>query len=81
MKVQAVNLPIATSFVVGLLIAAEVCQAQAPKVKMTTETPPGIATPDRLETRLGTLTLRDGVPDKETAQKVTKYGDRETPSW
>lgn len=44
--------------------------AQVPKMKMTTETPPGIATPDKLETRLGTLRLFDGVPDKETAQKV-----------
>ena len=39
-------------------------------MKMTTEIPPGIATPDKLETRLGTLNLFDGVPDKETAQKV-----------
>ena len=37
--------------------------AEAPKMKMTTEVPPGIATPDRLETRLGTLNLFDGVPD------------------
>ena len=44
--------------------------AQAPKMKMTTEIPPGIATPDKLETRLGTLKLFDGVPDKDTAQKV-----------
>ena len=44
--------------------------AQGPKMKMTTEIPPGIATPDKLETRLGTLKLFDGVPDKETAQKV-----------
>lgn len=42
----------------------------SPKMKMTTTTPPGIATPDKLETRLGTLNLFDGVPDKETAQKV-----------
>jgi hypothetical protein len=39
-------------------------------MKMTTEVPDGIATPDRLETRIGTLNLVDGVPDKETAQKV-----------
>lgn len=44
--------------------------AQPPKYKMTTEIPPGIATPDKLETRLGTLNSYDGVPDKETAQKV-----------
>jgi hypothetical protein len=43
---------------------------KSPKMKMTTEVPEGIATPDRLETRIGTLNLVDGVPDKETAQKV-----------
>jgi lipid-binding SYLF domain-containing protein len=32
--------------------------------------PTGIATPDQLETRLGTLRLRDGIPDAQTAQKV-----------
>lgn len=40
------------------------------KMKMTTEIPEGIATPDRLETRLGSLNLIDGVPDEETTQKV-----------
>ena len=35
-----------------------------PKMKMSTEVPDGIATPDKLETRLGTLNLFDGVPDK-----------------
>ena len=44
--------------------------AQPPKMQMTTEVPPGIATPDRLETRLGTLTLKDGVPDQETARTL-----------
>lgn len=44
--------------------------AQPPKMKMTTDVPPGIATPDKLNTRIGTLNLFDGVPDKETAQIV-----------
>jgi hypothetical protein len=40
-------------------------------MKMTTDIPPGIETPDKLETRLGTLNLIDGVPaDDETVQKV-----------
>jgi hypothetical protein len=43
---------------------------EPPKMKMTTEVPPGIATPDKLETSLGTLTSVDGVPDAETTQKV-----------
>ena len=44
--------------------------ATPPKMKMTTDIPAGIATPDKLETRLGTLTSVDGVPDAATAQKV-----------
>lgn len=39
-------------------------------MKMTTDIPAGIATPDKLETRLGTLTSFDGVPDAATTQKV-----------
>ena len=41
-----------------------------PKMKMTTEVPEGIATPDTLETPLGTLRFFDGVPDEETTQKL-----------
>jgi len=44
--------------------------ASAPTMKMTTETPAGIATPDRLETRIGTLSSVDGVPDEETTQTI-----------
>jgi len=47
--------------------------AEPPKMKMTTPIPEGVATPDKLETHLGTLTSFDGVPDKETTQKV--YND------
>jgi len=52
------------------LVTATPAFAEPPTMKMTTEVPPGIATPDRLETRIGTLTSFDGVPDPETAQKV-----------
>jgi hypothetical protein len=44
--------------------------AEAPKMKMSTPVPEGIATPDKLETSIGTLTSIDGVPDAETTQKV-----------
>ena len=37
---------------------------------MTTPVPEGLATPDKLETSLGTLTSVDGVPDAETTQIV-----------
>lgn len=40
------------------------------KMKMTTELPEGVGTPDQLKTRLGELNFFDGVPDKATTQKV-----------
>jgi hypothetical protein len=35
-----------------------------------TEIPPAVGTPDKVETRLGTLTFKDGFPDDATIQKV-----------
>ena len=57
-----------TVVLIGMMVS--VVWAAPPKMKMTTEIPEGIATPDKLETRIGTLKLSDGVPDKETAQLI-----------
>jgi hypothetical protein len=46
------------------------CFAGAPKMKMTTGIPPGIESPDKVETRLGTLKFFDGFPDKATVDKL-----------
>ena len=60
-----------TTVIVAVMLAASLGWAkEPPKMKMTTEVPPGVATPDKLETSLGTLTSVDGVPDAETTQKV-----------
>jgi hypothetical protein len=40
------------------------------RYKMTTEIPAGILTPDRVETRLGTLRFFDGLPDEATVQAL-----------
>jgi len=53
-----------------VLAASLGCAQEPPEMKMTTDIPPGIATPDKLETSLGTLTSVDGVPDAETTRKV-----------
>jgi hypothetical protein len=37
---------------------------------MTTELPPGIATPDKVESRLGTLNFFDGFPDDASVEKL-----------
>ena len=45
--------------------------AAAPsQFKYSTPVPPGIASPDRVETRLGTLRFFDGFPDKATVDKL-----------
>ena len=44
--------------------------AESPRMKMTTPMPPGIASPDKVETRLGTLNFFDGFPDKATVEKL-----------
>ena len=48
-----------------------------PKMKMTTEIPEGISTPNKLESSIGTLTSFDGVPDEKTRQLLYDNLDRE----
>ena len=44
--------------------------AAQPEYKYSTSQPPGVASPDRVETSLGTLRFFDGFPDKATADKL-----------
>ncbi|HVH90752.1 MAG TPA: DUF1254 domain-containing protein [Candidatus Acidoferrum sp.] len=55
---------------IGALAITTTRAADAPKMKMTTDIPPEITTPDSVETRLGTLKFFDGLPDKATVEKV-----------
>jgi hypothetical protein len=41
-----------------------------PKTMMTKDIPAAITTPDKVETRIGTLEFKDGAPSVETARKV-----------
>lgn len=55
----------------ALTITALLSHAEEPpKMKMTTEIPESITTPDSVETRIGTLGFFDGFPDDATTQKV-----------
>ena len=54
----------------NVLMLSSLAVAEPPIMKMTTPIPEGIATPDRLETRIGTLTSFDGVPDQKTTELV-----------
>jgi hypothetical protein len=44
--------------------------AGPPKMKMTTDIPAGIAMPDKIDTRLGTLKFFDGFPDDASVDKL-----------
>ncbi len=50
--------------------STETGKAAATAYKYTTEIPPAITIPDKVKTRLGTLTFKDGFPDDSTVQKV-----------
>ncbi len=45
-------------------------------MKMTTDIPASITTPDKVKTSIGTLKYFDGVPDKKTVDTVYDYVDR-----
>jgi hypothetical protein len=61
---------LATATIAGWLWATAAPAQTPPRMQMTTDIPADITTPDRVETRLGTLTLFDGFPDDATTQKV-----------
>ena len=89
-KMKATQLFITTSLAF-FVSAGMTWAAETPIMKMTTEVPPGVATPDKLASSLGTLTSVDGVPDGECGvndlrQCGTSAGDRDRaggcgPTW
>lgn len=60
-----------------LLALSAICAtaSAAETFKYTTEIPAGILTPDKVETSIGTLNFTDGVPSRETADKVYDFMD------
>jgi hypothetical protein len=59
-----------------LLWATTIHAGDTPQMKMTTPIAPGIATPDTLETSIGTLHLNYGYPTAETVEKIYDNLDR-----
>jgi hypothetical protein len=53
-----------------IVLSSGAAFAQAPKMKMTTDIPPSLVTPNTVETRIGSLKFTDGFPDDATATKV-----------
>ena len=61
----------------GLMVSSlgATAWAKSPKMKMTTPIPPEITTPDTVETSIGTLKFKNGMPDKATINKTYNYID------
>ncbi len=63
--------------VIGFALAsATEASSEVPAMKMTTEIPSSITTPDQVETSIGTLEFFDGIPTRETADAVYDTMDR-----
>jgi hypothetical protein len=59
------------SLLIGSTAAAQpLATPAAPKTKYATEMPRGVAIPDTVESRLGTLKFFDGFPDAATTEKL-----------
>jgi hypothetical protein len=72
------NRPLVCTVLAGLIAAAASSSSAqplagtpaAPEYKYSTPPLPGVASPNKVETRFGTLNFFDGFPDKATAEKV-----------
>jgi hypothetical protein len=65
-----------TSLFSLLVLTFAFLPASAQQYKMTTPIAPGVATPDKLDTSIGTLHMFDGNPDAATAEKIYDNLDR-----
>ena len=59
-----------SAVIAGLLFTASAWAQTSPKMKMTTPIPESITTPERIESRLGTLEFPQGYPTHSTAEKL-----------
>jgi len=66
-----------TALAAIMVIVPSLCAGQAltgapesPAYKYSTPMPPGVAAPDKIETRLGPLNFFDGFPDKASTEKL-----------
>ncbi len=57
-------------FFIGIGTASAMETSKAPKMKMTTDIPEGILTPNHINSRIGELNMEDGVPTVETSELI-----------
>ena len=69
------RLSIIAAVLISWLAATTTFAADAPKMKMTTNIPSEITTPNSVDTSIGTLKYLDGAPYPETAEKAYDFLD------
>jgi len=57
-------------FILGVGTALAIDTEKAPKMKMTTDIPEGILTPNHINSRIGELKMEDGVPTVKTSDLI-----------
>jgi hypothetical protein len=68
-KIRRTSIGVTLATILAAVLALTSARA-AEKMKMTTEIPPDITSPDSVETRIGALKFFNGFPDEATTQKV-----------
>jgi hypothetical protein len=63
-------------FLLSLVLLGLAALPAYAQYKMTTPIAPGVATPDKLDTSIGTLHLSDGNPDTDTVKKIYDHLDQ-----
>ena len=68
---KLLSLTVKPALAVAALLSSGCATSHNPQnYKMTTPMPPGIASPDKVQTRLGTLRFFDGFPDTASVEKI-----------
>ena len=75
-KLKSFIVVLLCTFAGSLLVSSAATAQSAKEYRMTTPIAPGVATPDTLESSIGTLNLNYGYPTAETVEKIYDNLDR-----
>ncbi len=75
-KLKSFLVVLLCTFAGNLLVSSAATAQSAKEYRMSTPIAPGVATPDKLETSIGTLNLNYGYPTAETMEKIYDNLDR-----
>ena len=73
--IQSNRFAIALFIIASIALFSNIRAQAAEKFKYSTPIPEGIMTPDKVDTSIGRLDFTDGVPSRQTAEKVYDFMD------